>query len=354
MNDAASVRRWARWAWQELAEPGSMPPKCPLPTELARAQRLEGLLCAALRAVRDPREKLFTSTAREIVGTNLMRPLALAPVLNALRTGGVKALLYKGGATTGLFPELRGVRAVGDADLLVARRDFARSRSILLELGFEEQIAGEPVSYWSNNERVFVGGKPELQVDLHRGLHRRPLFDRLSEFALASAEESGGVWLPNLSSVPLLAAAHRAKHGYTADARELMDVAAAFRRFRDRDYADLAERSEELKLPGALYALWSLVRAWFGETSAAETAAFLALGDRIGWRRRAIDELVALDSPTDANKPWAGRGFVKLYATYPFVARGVLAPAALMAAHVALRTADRIVGGAEVLEPASR
>lgn len=354
MSDAARVRSWARWAWQQsngLSEP---PPSFALPVELARAQRLEGLLFSALRSVKDPRADQFTATAREIIGTNLMRPLALRGVLSALSDGGVKALLYKGGATTQLFPLLRGVRAVADADLLVSRDDFRAARAILLGLGLSEQIEGEPLSFWSNNERVFVGGEPELQIDLHRGLHRRPLFDRLSKYALASAVQTDDTWYPSLLAVPLLAAAHRAKHGYTADARELMDVACAFAQLPDESFSKLTETAFEVEVSGALYALWSLVRTWFGPTGTAESRAYMVLGDRIGWRREAIDKLVALDAPTDQNKPWTGRGFVKLYAPYPLLARGWVAPGVLLAAHVALRTADRLAGGVTVLEPASR
>jgi hypothetical protein len=325
-----------------------------LPVELACAQRLEGLLFAALRTVGDARQVEFSATAREIIGTNLLRPLALRPVLAALNEGGVKALLYKGAATTHLFPVLRGVRGVADADLLVSRDQFEAARSILLKLGLAESIAGEPLSFWSNNERVFIGGHPELQIDLHRGLHRRPLFDRLAQHALKTAVEEAGVWYPAVTMVPLLAAAHRAKHGYTADARELMDGVSAFARMPDEEFSELAKSAVQLEVAGALYAFWSLVRTWFGPTNDAESAAFIALGDGIGWRRRAIDELVALDGPSDTNKPWAKRGFVKLYAPYPLLAGGWAAPAALLAAHVVLRTADRLAGGVNVLEPASR
>ena len=354
MNDHAACMRWGRWAWSTIR--GTRPdlPQAPLPDALIRAQRLEGLLYAALRASGDERQGRFAVDAREIVASNLIRPIALAPVLAALDAAGVKALVFKGAATTERFELLKGIRGVGDADLLVSPAEFRSARRVLIDLGFAEERSGEPLSYWSNNERSFVGGSPELPIDLHRGLHRWPLFSELAADALADAERGTLGWTPSLISTPLLAAAHRAKHGYTADARELLDVASAFETYEHRDFTTLVVRSGQLRMSGALYALWSLVRAWFGPTSRAETRAYAELRASLGWRRGLLDRLVALDSPSDENKPWRGRAFLKLYVPHPLLAERWASPAALLAAHVLLRGADRVVGGSMVLEPGSR
>ena len=354
MTASGACRAWGRWAWAVVQGDRSEPPELRLPVEETRAQRLEGLVHAALRAVGDGRSREFAAEAREIVASNLIRPMVLAPVLAALDEAGVKALVFKGAATTERFEVLKGIRGVGDADLLVAPSQFRAARSVLIERGFSEQISSEPMSFWTNNERGFVGGTHQLPIDLHRGLHRWPLFSELAAEALAKAERGSDGWTASVEMTPLLAAAHRAKHGYTADARELLDVAAAFAAFGEDDFDGLVRRAQRLRMAGALYAVWSLERFWFGPTSAPESEAYAKLRARLGWRRPLLDRLVALDSPSDENKPWRGRAFLKLYAPHPLVADRWGSPAALLAAHVVLRGADRAVAGTIVLEPGSR
>lgn len=351
----ASAQRWGRWAWHRLRDATAEPPPVgELPFGDISALRLEGLVHAALRAAGDLRAEPLRVEARKIVAANLIRPAAMTPALAALDRAGVRAVVFKGAATVEQFELLRGIRGVGDADLLVAPRQFGAARAALLAAGFEEQIASEPVSYWSNNERVFRGGEPTLELDLHRGLHRWPLFSRLSDAVVSSAVQAEHGWRADVQSTPLIAAAHRAKHGYTADARELLDVAAAFGTYDDAVFDDLANRAARFGISGALYALWTLVREWFGPTSDAESAAYRALRGSLGWRRPALDALLSMDRPTDANKPWRRHAFLKLYAPQPLLTDRWFAPAALAAAHVALRGADRLVAGPMAVEPSSR
>lgn len=349
-----TVQRWGRWAWDAVQGADSTAAPAEMPVEELCAFGLAGLVHAALKTAGDPRHASLGPRAREVIAANLMRPLVLEPVLSAFDRAGIRAVLFKGAATTERFEILRGIRGVGDADLLVAPADFGRAREVLSGLGFSAEASSEPVSHWSNNERSFVRSDGGLEIDLHRGLHRWPLFTRLSEAVVTTSIQANHGWRPQLEMIPLIVAAHRAKHGYTADVRELLDVAVTFRAFEPSRFSALVGRSFELGVAGALYGLWTLVRSWFGPTSRAESAAYADLREQLGWRRPLVDALVALDGPADINKPWRRRAFLKLYAPQPLLTDRWLAPAALAAAHIALRGADRLVAGPMAVEPSSR
>lgn len=340
---APHLRAWLRWAVGEAVKPTA-----PIPWPAVRSARIEALLHGPLRADGDPRAALCADAAKQVTGVNLLRAAVLPPALEALQRIGLPYSVYKGAALTEQFPQLRAVRAVSDADVLVRPRDFHRARRALTRAGFEEQRAAEPVSIVWNNERVYVRRAPvELHVDLHRGLHRAPLFAALSEAMVAEAEWTGRLWVAPRHLAPLAIAAHRAKHGFTADLRELLDI-HTLRNDPAFDAERLVDDALRLGLPGAMYATWGLARWWFGSGGAAEDAAFERLRARTTGAR-AVASLAALDAPTDANKPWSRAPFLKLYVPLTVLTDRRVLPLALAGVHVVARALDVAVAGPNAL-----
>lgn len=342
-DQAPALRMWLRWALGHAPKPEG-----DVPWTAVRASRTEALVYGALRADDDPRAETVAAVARQIAAVNLTRSLALPPVLGEFERVGIPYAVYKGAALTEQCPRLRAVRAVSDADVMVRPRDFHRARRALTEAGFDEQRAAEPVSIVWNNERVYVRRTPtELHVDLHRGLHRAPLFAELSEAMVAGAEWTGRMWVVPAQLAPLAIAAHRAKHGFTADLRELLDI-HALREERAYDPHDLAADARRFGVTGAMYATLGLVRWWFGEGDAAEDAAFTAMEAQTR-HAGAVASLASLDSPTDADKPWARAPFLKLYLPLTVLTDRAVLPLALAGAHVVARALDVAVAGPNAL-----
>lgn len=343
---AAVVRPWARWARARVAGEVEPPPPGRLPVSELKAWRLEPLIYSALSSADDPRRAPLRAVAREAAGANLVRPAALRPILSRFDEQGVHYALYKGAGLTLRHPALRGVRAVSDADVLVHPRDFRFARKLLLEAGLSEIRAYEPFSIAWNNERVFVRAQPkELHVDLHRGLHRAPIFAALSEAAIRSARWQDGFWVASDALAPLLIAAHRAKHGYTADARELFDFRFVLDRLDERALRALVPLADDFDMAGALYCAWTLVRWWFGPGAAVEEESYDALVARVGPFRESLDLLASLDSPFESDKPWRRAPFLKMYLPMTLLTGRVVAPLALAALHAAARSVDVAVAG---------
>ena len=90
-----------------------------------------------------------------------------AEVVEALREGGVRALLLKGPALERwLYPD--GRRRYGDIDLLVPPEGFRHAEGALAELGFQLQFAGARASEVPSYERGWRRGS--FDVDLHRSV----------------------------------------------------------------------------------------------------------------------------------------------------------------------------------------
>lgn len=344
MIDAAAA--WTRWALHaECGEADAALPPGPLPVKALRAWRIAPLVHGALSRRGDARAKELHAEALEVTATNLLRRAALPPVLGAFDAAGVPYVLYKGAATVHAMPRFAALRAVSDTDVLVAPDDMHRAGRVLGELGFDEVRNSEPVSIGWNNERVYIRQRPgpELHIDLHAGLHKRPLFESLGLHMVRSARRVDGLWLPQPELALLAIAVHRLKHGYHADARELVDFRLWLDRLSDAERARLLDLADEHGAAGALWTVWTIADAWFG-SSPAEGATLRALGARTGGTA-ALSRLVALDGPSLAAKPWAGAPFVQLYLPTALATRRAATPLALAALHVALRLADVAVAG---------
>ncbi len=361
---AHDLRPWVRWAWQCVSAHGRghataadlTPPSRPeLSADEVRRWRLEPLFYGALSLAGDPRARAFAAAARETTAINLIRPAAIAPVMRALQKAGVRYAIYKGAALTDQFSELRTVRSTSDVDVLVLKDDFHAARMVLTRLGFEEQRSTERVSIGFNNERVFIRYAPmEMHIDLHNGLHRGPLFRALSRAAVLEAStgtDTNGLCYAPPTLAPLLIAAHRAKHGFSADGRELLDLRVLFENMDAADFDALVARAAQLQMQGALYGLWTVYRWWWGPGGAFESRAYATLRANLGHSARWIENLVAYDSPGDANKPWSGAPFLKMYLPMPLLTGHRVSPLALAGVHVGLRTLDVLVGGTDAMGP---
>lgn len=347
---AVEARAWARWAWDRTRFDADPPPSGSLPVDTLRAWRLGPLVYAALSAAGDERRAPLRGAATEAAGSNLVRGPVLRELLARFDETGIRYALYKGAALVEHFPELRPLRTVSDADVLVRPDDFRRARRVLRRAGLREVRAPEPVSIGWNNERVFLRDTPpELHIDLHKGLHRPPLFASLSEHLVRSAGRHDGLWLAAPELTPLVVAAHRAKHGFTGDGRELLDFRVAVEAMSERDVRALPRLAERHQMLGALYAVWTVVRWWFGHGGAAEEAAYSEAASKVEPFREPLDLLASLDSPFEDDKPWRRVPFLKMYLPMPLLTDHSLAPFRLAATHAALRTADVLVGGPRVL-----
>jgi hypothetical protein len=96
---------------------------------------------------------------------------ATVEVVDALAAHGIRAILIKGAAIAARLYDDRSQRPYRDADLLVARDQFAPARQVLAELGFSEvspEIAEESPRHDSAWHRA---GALPATIDLHRWLY---------------------------------------------------------------------------------------------------------------------------------------------------------------------------------------
>lgn len=337
-----ALAEWLRWAASVQHRNAALPaPDGAVPVERARAHRVEPLLYAALADADDPRRGPLASAARATAGANLLLAGALPEVLDAFERAGIRYALFKGAAIVVAHPERRGTRTVSDADILVSPRDFRAARRALVDAGFGADDPPLPLSMAWNNERGFRReAAPTLHIDLHRGLHRPPLFAHLGALALRGAVRRGGVWVVSDAHAPLVIAAHRAKHGYSNDARELYDYFTLVDGAEADTLARLRSDAATTGVSGALYVVWALTRAWFGPMGEAAERAFAQLAADLAPWTEALDAIAVLDSLGDADKPWARLPFLKMYLPMPLLTDRTFAPIAMGGVHAVLRAAD--------------
>ncbi len=348
----AATADWAAWAEHTLRGEPAPPPVGEPPVDALILQGLAALVQAALRATRDPRSARFGEIERTVVGQNLLRRAQVQPYLDALDRAGVRYVAIKGEAAVRRDPTLAVTRPMSDVDILVDPAHFRRAITIGLGLGYQEPQTREPLSQWWNCERGLYQADvaPALVIDLHHALHRRPLFGRLGHDTLRTAERVDGAWIPGVRESICVAAAHRSKHGFFADARELLDV----RRLLDTLDADGFDRlladARRWEVDGGLWLVWDRARSWFGSTGPAEDAALARLHASLGVvRGRGMEWLAGLDGLDHAARPWSALPFLQMYVPMPLVTGRVVAPVRLAATHAVLRFADTLVAGPDAV-----
>jgi hypothetical protein len=186
------------------------------------------------------------------------RSLALdgltAELVGELEAAGVPAIVLKGPAIATWLYRDRGVRAYGDADLLIPPDCWDRATTTLLRLGFADGLG--PMAHprmESITSHPF--GRGDQDVDLHCtlwGLAAPPArtWEVLSSRTVPL--KVGGRELRVLAPAPraMHVALHAAQHGY-ADGKPMRDLEAALELVPEEVWAEAAQVAAELDaLPG--------------------------------------------------------------------------------------------------------
>jgi hypothetical protein len=186
------------------------------------------------------------------------RSLALdgltAELVDELEEAGVPAIVLKGPAIATWLYRDRGVRAYGDADLLIPPDDWDRATATLLRLGFADGLG--PMAHprmESITSHPF--GRGDQDVDLHCTLWGVAAPPARTWEVLSSRTvplKVGGRELRVLAPAPraMHVALHAAQHGY-ADGKPMRDLEAALELLPDEVWAEAAQVAAELDaLPG--------------------------------------------------------------------------------------------------------
>jgi hypothetical protein len=335
-------RAYARWMLEQLCETRSSVANRDAPASVRNELAAVGLGPATARFASSAVEDTERAIALQVFATNCaFREVALR-VSAALADAGIRAVFIKGASQFTTAETWWPLRPMSDLDLLVERTSFAAARAVLRSLAFAVETAPKPSSVWEGQQEL-VRRTPTgvVRIDLHRGLHHWPIWAGLSEAVLDSATLAGGVYVPSTSGRLLVAAAHRARHAYRVDARELFDVGLMLGAPLDADA--LVALAERTRCVGALWSLLDEVTALLGQVSD-EHVALLAR------TRRATNVVgrLATTALRRATASAARRGdtphFWSLYLGLPAAGVGSGRAALGLATHGLLRSADVVVG----------
>jgi len=181
------------------------------------------------------------------------RSLALdgltAQLVGELEAVGVPAIVLKGPAIATWLYRDRGVRAYGDADLLVPPDGWERATETLRRLGFEDGL-GPMAHPRMESITSHPWGREDQDVDLHCTLWGIGV-DPARTWEVLSARtmplKVGGRELRVLAPAPraMHVALHVAQHGY-ADGKPMRDLEAALELLSDELWAEAAKVAAEL------------------------------------------------------------------------------------------------------------
>ena len=225
----------------------------------AEAHGLLPLLCRNLRAldpelVPPPVLASLTDRFRDHVARNLLLTDELLRILDVFAAGGVSAIPFKGPVLASFAYGSVDVRQFGDLDLLVAPRQLARARDLLVQHGFDafpKLSPGKMRGFMRSECELWFGEPRELvSVETHWAI-REPVyrlpFDVDQLFARATTTTLNGREVPTFRAEDLLLilAAHGAKHRW--DKLKLVcDVAELLRSQPNLHWPEVLEHARKL------------------------------------------------------------------------------------------------------------
>ena len=227
------------------------------------ARRLE-------RAPTGPPARLRTAGRLDVGRIEAFRRLALdsavATLVPALRTRGVRPVLIKGPAIAGWLYEDPRERPYGDIDLLIAPGQFALAEQVMAEHGFIAAASGlRDAERVKHHERWTRPGAQEISIELHRTLallSQPPSFVWRRLTAETVTIEVGGVAIdtPDEPAAALILCLHAAQHG-VGERRPRIDLARALERVDTPTWHRAAVLADELDAAPAFAAGLQLVPA---------------------------------------------------------------------------------------------
>jgi hypothetical protein len=225
------------------------------------------------------------------VAQNIRLVHALGELIGLLEESGIRTIPYKGPLLASTVYGNLALRRAGDLDLLVHRRDFLRSKELLLSQGYQLQM----VYSW---ETHFARSEDGLNVDLHQAIvpkwHNFKMnFDDL--WYRCNKAVIFQVVLPNLSCEDLFILLCI---GLVKDTAEATDLNL----FKICDIVELVKPSTAIN--------WELLLKRSKQLGA-QRALFIGL--------RAADDLLGISMPTDI------RGMVFSSAAIETIARHIVA-----------------------------
>lgn len=306
-----ALREWARFAFRGWRDEGVPAPAGSPPAAGIERLGLGPLLHRALRDRRDARAEAFAVAHQRAAGPNLALVGRVARARDALLAHGITPVLIKGGAfLLRHSPGDLGIRALADFDLLVGPERFDEAFARLAESGWRRLVpalrhssrVAPAITLVSTDARGV-----DVQLDLHRHLAQWPLLKEFPARVISQAETVGGWPMSTLAHAALIVGAHRARHAFANDARDLVDLAAASHALDDGAWARVAGEATGLRLTGALHGALRQAACWLDEEDGplARRAAFLR--SHLGRARAAL-----LDRMSDPafvltrSSPWSG------------------------------------------------
>jgi hypothetical protein len=195
----ASVIAWAR---PELAVTPRSVVETPNPssaewddlTDVALRERITGMLwCAVDRGMPvSPVQRIEAATMAHDSMRSVVQLEATAQwILETLESADIDVRLIKGLATAHVIHPDASHRDSGDIDLLVLPADLARSASVLLDAGLEQEARWGDGAIGFAKELVFLSA-PGVEIDLHQSLNFGERWRRLTPKLMANGLTVGG------------------------------------------------------------------------------------------------------------------------------------------------------------------
>ena len=253
------------------------------------------LLQRALAHAGDSRAAQFTGWARSVTAQNLRLFADGARIRDELERAGITPVLLKGGAfVVRCAPGDVGIRRMADLDLLVGPGRFPDAARRLESLGMERvppvyRFSSRIAPAWTFVLPNATGG---TQIDLHRHVAQWPVQTTFGRRVQAEREWVSGWQLPRRAHMLMLAAMHRARHGFALAGRDLLDIQRLGDDLDEPGWRDLAHDVGRERLIGACYAAVRQAAWWFDERGDAHPGV-RALRAVIGDGRRRLMERMA-------------------------------------------------------------
>lgn len=333
-----ALLEWARFAYRGWRDEGVSAPSGSPPAAGIECLGLGPLLHRALRHRRDARAEAFAVAHQRAAGPNLALVGRVARARDALLAHGITPVLIKGGAfLLRHSPGDLGVRALADFDLLVGPERFDEAFARLAEAGWRRLVPALTHSSRVAPAITLVTTDARgisVQLDLHRHLAQWPLLKEFPARVIAQAETVGGWPMSTVAHSALLVAAHRARHAFANDARDLVDLAAASHAMDDAAWVRVEDEGAELGLTGALYGAMRQAAWWLDEEGGPGARRAAAVRARLGRGRVALlDRMADPRFVLMRSSPWAGplgRNFAVFPAAFHAPWRSLVAAAVFL------------------------
>lgn len=192
---------------------------------------------------------------------------AIATLVPALVTRGVRPVLIKGPAIAQWLYDDPRERPYGDIDLLIAPDEFAIAEQVMAEHGLIRVADGlRSTERTEHHERWIRPGAQEIKIELHRTLGLLTELPPSLVWRRLTAEtvtiEVGGIAIdtPAEPAAALILALHAAQHGVT-ERRPTIDLARALKRVDRPIWRSAAALADELQAAAAFVVGLQLVPA---------------------------------------------------------------------------------------------